>query len=451
MSSFSSGGGCAEGAGCHTRYDLTPISLGGLHANNLKDLRSTPADNGYVGATLDDDAGVPELPHHVHVREHPGVGRQPGPYTGELEQQLTSGSIASPATTERPPGTQATARIDGSGGVAAPSRERGTPRHGFNGTGQAGSGAAGATPTRDTSGPCGQTGSNPYGDWNSWAISPPFGGMDSFCIMPRYLRRSQLRPHLARVGKRRAYGPDGQEPTDTHPTTVQAVGPDKDRWYQVPPERARPVVREHVGQQLQQDGRDEQLRPVRLVPRSARGRDVPLDPARPALLRPEHRPEGAQDAPVQLLDRLSHAAVLAMSQVGGVSGRTKMSSPIRLPAAMFIAVLLAVLACPAWAGPPAGKPGHYPGQDCTGCHKIRGKSTGKVPPISIPTTSAPATSAPTTSAPTTSAPTTSATPPPTPAAAAPTTAAPVKSTTGKGSTGSKTTVTPPAKRATQPR
>jgi len=103
-----------------------------------------------------------------------------------------------------------------------------------------------------------------------------------------------------------------------------------------------------------------------------------------------------------------------------------MSSPVRLPAAMFMAVFLAVLACPAWAGPPVGKPGHYPGQDCTGCHKIRGKSTGKVPPISAPTTSTPTTSAPTT-------------------------AAPVKTNTGKGSTGSNTTVTPPAKRATQPR
>jgi hypothetical protein len=87
----------------------------------------------------------------------------------------------------------------------------------------------------------------------------------------------------------------------------------------------------------------------------------------------------------------------------------------RLRTAVFIPVLLAVLACSAWAGPSVRKGSHYPGQDCSGCHKFRGKDSGKMPakPSPVKTT-------------------------------------PPKATTGAGAAGSKTDPTP-AKRATQPR
>lgn len=54
-----------------------------------------------------------------------------------------------------------------------------------------------------------------------------------------------------------------------------------------------------------------------------------------------------------------------------------MNNRKNLRAAIFIPVLLAVLACPAWAGTSGGKKSHYPGQDCSGCHKGSVMSTGK--------------------------------------------------------------------------
>lgn len=87
-----------------------------------------------------------------------------------------------------------------------------------------------------------------------------------------------------------------------------------------------------------------------------------------------------------------------------------MNNRKRFQAAMLIPVLLAVLACPAWAGPSVRKGSHYPGQDCSGCHKVRGKPAGK----------------------------------------ASTNSTPAKVTPGTGAAGSKTGATP-AKKATQPR
>jgi hypothetical protein len=107
-----------------------------------------------------------------------------------------------------------------------------------------------------------------------------------------------------------------------------------------------------------------------------------------------------------------------------------MNDQNRFPAAMLIPVFLAVLACSAWAGPSGGKGSHYPGQDCSGCHKIRGKSTGKAPATSIPATSTPVKT--------------------TPGKITPTKITPLKTTPGTGAPGPKTDATP-AKGATQPR
>ena len=65
----------------------------------------------------------------------------------------------------------------------------------------------------------------------------------------------------------------------------------------------------------------------------------------------------------------------------------------RIMTAVFLPVFLGMLSCPAWAGTTGRKAGHYPGQDCSGCHKIRGKSTGKTvgtkPAKSVPANPAP--------------------------------------------------------------
>lgn len=67
-------------------------------------------------------------------------------------------------------------------------------------------------------------------------------------------------------------------------------------------------------------------------------------------------------------------------------------------AAVFVPVLLGMLSGPASAAPTARKASHYPGQDCNGCHKFRGKSIGNptrttpAKPITVPpSTGTPAT------------------------------------------------------------
>lgn len=92
----------------------------------------------------------------------------------------------------------------------------------------------------------------------------------------------------------------------------------------------------------------------------------------------------------------------------------------RFRAAILTPVLLAVLVFPAWAGKAVRKGSHYPGQECSGCHKVRGKSTGKAPSMT------------------------------TPVKITPLKITPGQAPTGTGTPGSKTVV-PSAKRAAQPR
>jgi len=56
-----------------------------------------------------------------------------------------------------------------------------------------------------------------------------------------------------------------------------------------------------------------------------------------------------------------------------------MVSRKRVGAVISIPVLLAVLSGPGWTAAAPGSPGHYPGRDCSECHKIRGKMTGRMP------------------------------------------------------------------------
>lgn len=51
----------------------------------------------------------------------------------------------------------------------------------------------------------------------------------------------------------------------------------------------------------------------------------------------------------------------------------------KLRRVLIVSVLVAVLASPALSAPPAGKASHYPGQDCSKCHKHRGPSAERRP------------------------------------------------------------------------
>lgn len=226
---FSVGTNCSEGTGCHTRYDLTP---GGLHVNNAKDLRSTPSDNGYVAATL----ATTQVCRNCHST-----------YTSVSIPVSGDAQVRTQANWDNPgyfvdcltchngtaAGTQATARIDGSGGVAA--AIEGTISTMGHGTAGIGCGWC--------HGDIGHLGANRPVSSNPYRLTgyfftgtyPPIttlGGIDYIC---NYCHAMFGPPdHTWRVSGSGAYGPEAKGAADTHPTTVLGVGTDKDRWYQLP-------------------------------------------------------------------------------------------------------------------------------------------------------------------------------------------------------------------------
>lgn len=232
MASFSPGGGCAEGTGCHPRYDLTPNPMGGLHANNLKNLRSTPADNGYVGAALE-TTQVCRNCHTTYTSANIPVSGDNQVRTRANWNNVNYWVDCLTCHNGTAAGTQATARMDGSGGVAAAIEGTiSSMGHGTVGIGcgwcHADSGHIGANR---------QAGSNPYrltGYFFSGSYPPltTLGGIDYICNYCHEMFVGIF--HYWRVSGSGAYGPTAKKPTDTHPTTVLAVGSGKDRWYQLP-------------------------------------------------------------------------------------------------------------------------------------------------------------------------------------------------------------------------
>jgi predicted CxxxxCH...CXXCH cytochrome family protein len=227
MVSFSTGGGCTEGTGCHTRYDLAPIAQGGLHANNLKDLRSTSTDNGYVGATLS-TTQVCRNCHTTYISANILVSGDNQVRTQANWNDNTFYVDCLTCHNGTAPGTQATSGIGGTGGRAGAIEGTWyTSKHGENGIW-----------CTWCHGDVGHIGSvrpatNPWRMGNSLANYTVRGRIDYLC---NYCHQIYGPPdHTWSVSGSVEYPGGTKGSTDTHPTVVLAVGTDKERWYQVPP------------------------------------------------------------------------------------------------------------------------------------------------------------------------------------------------------------------------
>jgi predicted CxxxxCH...CXXCH cytochrome family protein len=229
-SAFTAGGNCSEGTGCHTRYDLTP---GGLHVNNGKDLRSTATDNGYVSSTL----AFTQVCRNCHTTYTSVNIPTSGDALVRTQANWDNSAYFVDCMTchnGTAAGTQATANIDGSGGVAAAIEGTiSTMGHGING----GIGCGWCHGDIGHIGANRPVGSNPYrlAGYFFTGTYPPIttlGGIDYIC---NYCHSLFGPPdHTWRVSGSGLYGPETKGATDTHPTTALAVGTDKGRWYQVP-------------------------------------------------------------------------------------------------------------------------------------------------------------------------------------------------------------------------
>ncbi len=224
---FGAAANCAQGTGCHTKYGLTPSST---HANNEKTLRSTATDNGEVGATL----ATTQVCRNCHPT-----------YTSA--RILTSGDdlVRTQANWDNPSylvscltchngqavGTQARANLDGSGGTAnAIEGTLYTMQHGVVGLGcgwchTASAGHIGVLRNDAT---------NPYRFGSYMDNYATLGKVDYICEWCHTTGYGGIPEHAWRASGSGSYGPTAKDNTDTHPTTVTAVGTGKDRWYQVP-------------------------------------------------------------------------------------------------------------------------------------------------------------------------------------------------------------------------
>jgi ribosomal protein L31 len=236
LAAFSAGGNCAEGAGCHPRYGLTPSST---HANNAKNLRSTPSDNGYVGATL----ATTQVCRNCHSTYTSTRITASGDNLVRIQANWDDNTFFVDCLTchnGTAAGTQATANLDGSGGVAhAIEGTLFTMQHGLIGLGcgwchYGNVGHIGANRP---------VGSNPYRlDGYFFTSYPPItqmGQIDWSCNYCHAMFSGY--DHTWRVSGTGSSGPETKGTADTHPTTVLAVGAGKDRWYQLPSSTLMPL------------------------------------------------------------------------------------------------------------------------------------------------------------------------------------------------------------------
>jgi predicted CxxxxCH...CXXCH cytochrome family protein len=234
MASFSTGGGCTEGTGCHTRYDLAPIAQGGLHANNLKELRSTSTDNGYVGAAL----STTQVCRNCHSTYTSASILVSGDNQVRTQANWNDNTFYVDCITchnGTAAGTQATAGIGGGGGRAAA----------IEGTYFASGHGLYGFPAPLECGWChgyiGHIGAARPVATNPYRIETTFnqrdiailGELDSYCSAEVCHGSDPPNDHTWIVN-----GGDWdliyKEDTDTHPTSAVAVPAGKERWYQVP-------------------------------------------------------------------------------------------------------------------------------------------------------------------------------------------------------------------------
>ena len=231
LAAFSAGGNCAEGTGCHPKPLLRPLSdPAGMHVNNAKNLRSTATDNGEVGATI----GATQVCRNCHTTYTSANVPTSGDALARTQANWDNNAYLLPCITchnGTAAGTQATADIGGAGARAAA----------IEGTYFAsGHGLYGFPAPLE----CGWCHSNTMGHigaarpiaTNPWRIGissfTALGRMDSYCSTD-ICHGSAVPNNHTWIANGAGYV-TSKETTDTHPTTVPAVGTNKDRWYQVP-------------------------------------------------------------------------------------------------------------------------------------------------------------------------------------------------------------------------
>jgi len=231
---FTASGTCSEGTGCHTAYGFSPTTS---HANGQPSFRTSPGDATPVGL------GATQICRNCHTT-----------YTSVNIPQSGDNLVRTRANWDdntwfvdcltchngTAAGTQATANLDGTGGVAAAIEGTiYTMQHGTMGIGcgwcHGDIGHIGANRP---------VGTNPYrlaGYYFTGSYPPvtQLGQIDFACNACHSVFSGY--DHTWRVSGTGSSGPEAKAATDTHPTTVLSVGAGKDRWYQLPASTHMPL------------------------------------------------------------------------------------------------------------------------------------------------------------------------------------------------------------------
>jgi predicted CxxxxCH...CXXCH cytochrome family protein len=253
IAAFSVGGDCSEGAGCHPKYALTPLTT---HVNNAKDLRSTATDNGEVGASL----AATQVCRNCHSTTASSEGT--GDTLVRTQANWDNTSYKVPCLTCHNDGAQGTQNIDGSGD-AAPNIDNvwASVGHGAasidNSSTTTDSGNVDQVPPvrcetcHDETGQhigTAKDGTNPWRLDGALTNYTQTGGLDDFCLTQCH-SQAALPPRHARIVNG-TWGVAKDSALHTHPTAMQVVPQpgapsgetvDKSRWFNVPSDTAKPL------------------------------------------------------------------------------------------------------------------------------------------------------------------------------------------------------------------
>jgi hypothetical protein len=232
VSAFTSGGNCAEGAGCHTAYGLAPLSS---HVNNQVSFRTTVSDNTAVNLA---GTGICRNCHSTYASSQ-GTGDT----LVRTQSNWDNGSYKVPCVTchngapagNTPPNAQGTVSLDGSGN-RAPDIDN---QYYLSGHGKA---PLNALCTGCHGAAVGHIGAGKVAS-NPWRLSAPNlsanGGLDNTCATACHVLAAS--DHTWRVTVGAPVTSESKETTDTHPTSTAAVGAGKSRWFQLPSDANIPL------------------------------------------------------------------------------------------------------------------------------------------------------------------------------------------------------------------
>jgi len=242
VSAFTSGGNCAEGAGCHTAYGLTLTSS---HVNNQVSFRTSVGDNTAV------NLGSTGICVNCHSTTASSQGT--GNTLARTQANWDNASYKLPCVTCHNNGTQGWQNLNGSGNQA-PNIDVA-----YYGNGHGAAGIDNASTTTD-SGLVDQVppvrcetchdetglhigtakdGSNPWRLDNTVTGYTVTGGLDRFCLTQCH-SLTALPPRHGRIVNG-TWGVGKDNALHTHPTANESVATGKDRWYQVNADAAMPM------------------------------------------------------------------------------------------------------------------------------------------------------------------------------------------------------------------